>query len=244
MSTNRPFCLSIAGFDPTAGAGVLADVKTFESFGVYGMAIITSNTLQTDSKFVDVHWIELKDILNQMELLMNVYDFKALKIGLVENFETLFHIISTAKRISPAIQIVWDPILRSSSGYDFFKIELEQLRFLEQNCTLITPNWDEFIALWGKDPELLPKMVAAILIKGGHRTDKPGCDMLYHNGSLTEIAGEPFNGISKHGTGCVLSSAIGANLANGASLFESCTAAKFFIEKFILSNNTNLGYHL
>lgn len=245
MKSNRPYCLSIAGFDPTAGAGVLADVKTFESVGVYGMCIITSNTLQTDNEFVGVEWVEWKTIQKQMTLLMNKYDFKALKIGLVKNAEILHKIIRLAKELNPQIIIVWDPILKSSSGFNFHSKGSIALRYLEENCTLITPNWDEFRTLWEVDPTKYATKTneCSILLKGGHRTDKIGCDVLYSSGTSMEIIGDSFCGLSKHGTGCVLSSAITANLATGASLTDSCIRAKKYIEKFILSNNTNLGYH-
>src|SRR5665647_366277 len=115
MKSNRPYCLSIAGFDPTAGAGVLADIKTVEMLDVYGMGIITSNTLQTDNLFIKVDWVDVETIKKQLETLMNTYDFKAMKIGLVQNFEVLSQIILLAKNINPNLKIVWDPILNSSS---------------------------------------------------------------------------------------------------------------------------------
>lgn len=245
MKNNRPYCLTIAGFDPTAGAGVLADIKTFESFGVYGMGIITSNTSQTDNEFVDVKWIDINDILSQMELVMKKYDFKALKIGLIKDFDTLLQVIQLAKELSPDIHIVWDPILKSSSGFNFHSEQSLQLRYLVDYCSLITPNWNEFETLWDVDPTKFSsvKTTSSILLKGGHRKEKIGCDVLYSAGESIEIPGNSFHGKSKHGTGCVLSAAIAANLANGANLLDSCTIAKSYVEKFILSNDSNLGYH-
>src|SRR5665647_1743400 len=245
MKNNLPFCLTLAGFDPTAGAGVLADIKTFESFGVYGMGIITSNTFQTDNEFIDVQWVDVTDILGQMELLMKKYKFKALKIGLIKDFDTLLQVIRLARELSPDIYIVWDPILKSSSGFNFHSKQSLQLRYLVDYCSLITPNWNEFETLWDIDPTKFStdKTTSSILLKGGHRKEKTGCDVLYSAGQSMEIAGNSFHGKSKHGTGCVLSSAITANLAKGANLLESCTSAKRYVEKFILSNDSNLGYH-
>lgn len=245
MANTRPYCLSIAGYDPTGGAGVMADIKCFELHQVYGMAILTSNTLQTDNQFINAQWIALDIILNQAQVLLEKYDFRALKIGLVENSQVLCSIIQLAKKIKPAIQIIWDPILKSSSGFDFHSKNELALEFLEENCTLITPNWDEFVNLWGTDTEILKlrKPSSSILIKGGHRKEKAGCDLLFENDKFTEIEGASFHGKSKHGTGCVLSAAISANIALGNSLFESCREGKRYVEKFILSNETNLGYH-
>ncbi|MFT3751593.1 MAG: hydroxymethylpyrimidine/phosphomethylpyrimidine kinase [Paludibacter sp.] len=245
MNSNRPYCLTVAGFDPTAGAGVLADSKTFEMLEVYGMGIITSNTLQTDSLFIDVEWINIETIKKQLETLLKNYDFEALKIGLVQNFDMLRQIISVAKSINPDIKIVWDPILKSSSGFDFHAKGSLELSFLEENCTLITPNWNEFETLWRTDHDILKerKPKTAVLIKGGHRLEKTGCDLLFEKGNYIEIPGTSFHGKSKHGTGCVLSAAIVANLAKGGSLIESCVYAKTYVEKFILSSDLNLGYH-
>ena len=245
MAPTRPFCLSIAGYDPTGGAGVLADVKTFESNGVYGMGIITANTLQTDDHFLAVEWISMDVILNQLQLLLEKYDFQGLKIGLVENSETLCSVIRLAKQLKPELQIIWDPILKSSSGFDFHSKKELALAFLEENCTLITPNWEEFVQLWGAVPEVLKQRIprCSILIKGGHRKEKVGCDLLFENGKFTEIEGAPFYGKSKHGTGCVLSAAISANMALGNDLLTSCKNGKKYVEKFIFSNETNLGTH-
>jgi hydroxymethylpyrimidine/phosphomethylpyrimidine kinase len=245
MNSNRPDCLTVAGFDPTAGAGVLADSKTFEMLEVYGMGIITSNTLQTDSLFIDVEWVGIETIKKQLETLLKNYDFKALKIGLVQNFEMLYQIISVTKSMNPDLKIVWDPILKSSSGFNFHAKDSLELSFLEENCTLITPNWNEFETLWGTDPDILTerKPKTAVLIKGGHRQEKTGCDLLVENGNYTEIPGTSFHGKSKHGTGCVLSAAIAAYLAKGYNLMDSCTKAKNYVEAFILSNDLNLGYH-
>jgi hydroxymethylpyrimidine/phosphomethylpyrimidine kinase len=245
MNNNRPYCLSIGGYDPTAGAGVLADIKTVEMLEAYGMAIITSNTLQTDSLFITVDWVSTETIKKQLETLMKTYSFKALKIGLIQDFDMLHQIITAAKCLNPQLKIVWDPILKSSSGFNFHTKDALEINFLEENCTLITPNWNEFETLWGADPEILierqPK--SSILLKGGHRKDKAGCDLLYTNGQFSEIAGKTFGGKSKHGTGCVLSAAITAYLSKGHSLADSCTKAKAYVEQFILSNDTNLGYH-
>jgi len=244
MKSNRPYCLSVAGFDPTAGAGVLADIKTAEMLDVYGMSIITSNTLQTDNLFIHVDWVDVETIKKQLETLLKTYDFKAMKIGLVQSFEVLSQIITTTKSINPNLKIVWDPILNSSSGFNFHTKDSLELSFLEQNCTLITPNWNEFETLWGTETEIFKgrKPKTAILIKGGHRVEKIGSDLLYENGNFTEIPGKSFQGKSKHGTGCVLSAAITANLAKGKSLIDCCTQAKTYVEEFIFSNDLNLGY--
>jgi len=83
MSEIRPFVLTIAGFDPSGGAGVLADVKTVEQHQVYGLAIITGNTIQTENEFLKMEWIPIDFVLESIEILFNKYEIKAVKIGIV-----------------------------------------------------------------------------------------------------------------------------------------------------------------
>ena len=85
MNKKRPYVLSIAGYDASAGAGVLADVKTFESIGVYGVAVTTCITYQNDNKFAGVHWLSKKKIKNQLYPILEAYKIEYVKIGLIEN---------------------------------------------------------------------------------------------------------------------------------------------------------------
>lgn len=244
-NTERTFCLTIAGYDPTAGAGVLADVKTFEMHQVYGMAVITCNTLQTDNEFINIQWIDDEIILNQTSVILNKYEFKSIKIGLIKNLKILIDLLILIKDKQPNAFVIWDPILKSSSGFEFHNQKNLAINQIQQKCSLITPNWEEFEKLWGADIKVLieQNISAAVLIKGGHRHDKKGTDILYQNGIFTEIDGISFGGKTKHGTGCVLSAAICANIAIGLSLHQSCINAKKYIELFIHSNHSNLGFH-
>src|ERR1035437_5718713 len=94
---NRPFVLSIAGFDPSAGAGVLADVKTFEACGAYGMGVVSALTYQNDVSFEKVEWLELSQIIEQIKVLQKRFQFDFIKIGLIENLEVLNGLISYLK---------------------------------------------------------------------------------------------------------------------------------------------------
>ncbi len=80
MSENRPFVLTIAGFDPSAGAGILADIKTFEQLKTYGIAIPTAYTIQTENQFVEMEWVTIEKVLFQIELFLKAYKIKAIKI--------------------------------------------------------------------------------------------------------------------------------------------------------------------
>jgi hydroxymethylpyrimidine/phosphomethylpyrimidine kinase len=100
MSEDRPFVLSIAGFDPSAGAGVLADVKTFEQHRVNGLAIITANTIQTANTFYKIQWTNLDFVIGSMTILFTNYEIKAVKIGIVPSLDYLKEIVCTIKNLS------------------------------------------------------------------------------------------------------------------------------------------------
>jgi hydroxymethylpyrimidine/phosphomethylpyrimidine kinase len=97
MSPNRPFVVSIAGFDPTAGAGVLTDIKTFEQHRVYGFAITTANTIQTENQFLSIQWTDIAFVLRSIEELFKNYPIKAVKIGIVPSLAYLQEIVLALK---------------------------------------------------------------------------------------------------------------------------------------------------
>jgi len=260
MEANRPIVLSIAGLDPCAGAGLLADIKTFEEHKVYGLGIATAQTIQTESKFISIKWNDEKEILTALETMLSQYNIKAIKIGIVENISRLKTIVSHINEKKPAIKIVWDTVIRSTTGFDFWSGEMneETLKELLLMTYLITPNYNEAIKLQpSSNAKEAAKALSAfcnVLLKGGHNEEDKGVDYLYLKTNqdiqaeaviaplLRGGAGEGL--ISpKHGSGCVLSSAIAANLALGFDLLTSCTNAKQYIERFLSSNESLLGYH-
>lgn len=238
MSDNRPYCISIAGFDPSGGAGVLADIKTFEAHKVQGFGVATAITYQNDQRFNGLRWISTSEIEAQLAPLKK-FPVEVAKIGLVENMKMLEFIIVQLMMLNPNMYIIWDPVLKASSGFDFQNLSDRLISFIG-SINLITPNQMEYNEL----QHILEQSPCDVLLKGGHRNDLPGSDTLITDIGEVVIAGKPFeNKIDKHGTGCVLSSAIAANLSLGMELKEACNLAKKYVEKFIQSNETNLGYH-
>lgn len=234
----RPYCLSIAGFDASAGAGVLSDVKTFESNGVYGLGVNSAITYQNDERFDGVEWMSLESIKAQLKPLAK-YNVEVVKIGLIESFDVLKEVLRYVRSLYPNAKVIWDPILKASAGFTFHLKCGLNAEFLEY-IDIITPNAEEYEALRLD----LRKLTTITLLKGGHRTDKKGVDTLFYNGKEIDIEGIAMpNKIDKHGTGCVLSSAIAANLAKGFDIEEAARCGKRYIENFIQSNKTNLGYH-
>jgi hydroxymethylpyrimidine/phosphomethylpyrimidine kinase len=234
MQTARPYVVSIAGFDPSAGAGVLADCKTFEQLGVYGFGVCSALTVQSDDEFVKVQWLSTQQIIEQLQPLTAKFTITACKIGIIESLDTLQTIVYFLKQHNPDIFIVWDPVLKASAGFAFHTdVTAQQL----ESINLVTPNYDEWQRL------SFPATNCAVLLKGGHRPDATGTDTLYEGNESTVIEPGVDKVFPKHGSGCVLSAAITAQLAKGDMLPDACCHAKRYIETFLNSNETLLGYH-
>jgi hydroxymethylpyrimidine/phosphomethylpyrimidine kinase len=258
MSANRPFVLTIAGFDPSAGAGILADIKTFEQLRVYGLAINTANTIQTENEFSDIQWTDLTFVLKSLEKLFNNYTIKAIKVGIVPSLEYLKQIVFTIKRLSPKTKIVWDTILKSSTEFNFLTIESRNdLTEILNHIDLITPNFNEIKIIF---PNFTPlscfinslsflrggsykEIKCSVLLKGGHNPNEMGVDYLYTENEVHQLLPKKGECYEKHGSGCVLSAAITANLALGQNLKTACENAKIYTENYLLSNSTKLGFH-
>lgn len=255
MPKERPCVLSIAGFDPSGGAGILADIKAFEQHKVLGMGVVTGLTFQNDSEFEGVKWISTDEIILQTEILKRKYKFQFIKVGMLESLESLEEIISKVKSqkhvvsgVEPS-KIIWDPIIKTSSGFDIHKnFEKEKLISILKNIYLLTPNTDEIKILSGENDEMKAAKELSkycnLFLKGGHSEKNKGKDYLFTtDGQLFPFKAKKISEIGKHGSGCVLSSSITANLANGNNLQRACLKGKDYVTKFLMSNKTLLGFH-
>ncbi|KQT24699.1 hypothetical protein ASG22_11965 [Chryseobacterium sp. Leaf405] len=244
MQGERPFVMSIAGYDPSGGAGLLADIKTFEQLKVQGLGVCTAITIQTASQCLSLNWQPLEEVLTAIKVLMKNYHVEAVKIGVVKNTEFLSEIIKTIQLNNSEAKVVWDPVLKSTSEFSFFDLNtISELKNVLAEIDLITPNYHEYQVLKENLFENLENY-CPVLIKGGHRKDQLGIDILMENGK--EISIQPNNETyfyPKHGSGCVLSSAIASHLAKGENLEHACKKGKLYIEKFLISNSTLLGFH-
>jgi hydroxymethylpyrimidine/phosphomethylpyrimidine kinase len=249
VKKQRPYVLSIAGFDPSGGAGVLADIKTFEQLGVYGFGVTTAITFQTDSMFKGLEWLDKKSIKKQLYPLLKNYKIKFVKIGLIRDLKLLEELLELLKAYNKKIKIIWDPVLKASAGYDFHKkISRKHLPHIFKAVDMITPNWEEIVALSGEEDPVKGAIKISewcnVYLKGGHSVETPATDMLWINKHLDILHPETITELEKHGTGCILSSAIVANLALGHGWRRSCELAKTYTLRILLSNETNLGYHV
>ncbi|MBI5219103.1 MAG: hydroxymethylpyrimidine/phosphomethylpyrimidine kinase [Bacteroidia bacterium] len=244
----RPYVLSIAGFDPSGGAGILADIKTYEAHRVTGLGVATCITYQNENKFEQVDWLKAKQIKNQIAVLFDAYKIKYVKIGLIENFKILKQIVTYLHKINPEIKIVWDPIFKASAGFCFHQdITAETIENICKKIYLITPNRDEIQKIYPDKTALEGAKTLSeycnVYLKGGHDEENKGRDHLFTKSSYQNYRPKKIIKNSKHGSGCVFSAALTANLAKGFKLHKTCLKSKSYITKFLDSNNSLLGYH-
>jgi hydroxymethylpyrimidine/phosphomethylpyrimidine kinase len=238
----RPYILSIGGFDPTGGAGVLADIKTFEQHKTLGLAVNTCNTIQNEDEFQTVNWLEEKIIIEQIEVLTNKYKIDFVKVGLIPNFKLLENI----KKITNCKVLLVDPIFKASVGYDFKTSTSELLKQLDY-IDILTPNWEEMKLISPNKDELKAAEELSnntiIYLKGGHNSKDVGKDFLFEKGKMKPYRPKTKRASAKHGSGCIFSASLLSNLAKGISLHQSCLKAKQYISKVLDSNTGKLAYH-
>jgi hydroxymethylpyrimidine/phosphomethylpyrimidine kinase len=248
---DRPSVLVVAGYDQSAGAGVLSDIKTLEAHGIYGYAAITGLTFQNEREIRRVEWLALKDIIEQIDLCFASAAFHWVKIGITPSIGMAGAIIDHIRQHNPGVRIVLDPVIRAGSGQAFWGELTEEWESLAARCYLITPNWEEIGWLFpGEDIDARCAAMTRegrlhIYLKGGHNQEYPGRDYLWSDGEVQVLDAMVDVGaiFPKHGSGCVLSSALTANLALGFPLPIAAERAKRYIERFLSSNKTLLGWH-
>lgn len=249
MVHTRPVVLSIAGLDPTGGAGLLADVKTFEQHRCLGFGVASALTVQTENTFHRADWLPLTTILDQAAPLFEQYAVSAVKIGVMENFTVLDSLVRWITARRAGIRIVWDPVLAASAGFRFVDcIEPARLQEVLRHIYLVTPNAPEARQLAGADnaQEAARRLAAYgnVYLKGGHLAENTGTDYLYEAEQVTTFLPGILPAWPKHGSGCILSSAIASNLAWGKSLPRACAEGKEYIERILNSNENLLAYHV
>lgn len=243
--------LTIAGSDTCAGAGIQADLKTFSANGVYGQTVITALTAQNTMGVNDV--LEVPDDFFREEIDAVCSDIfpDAVKIGMVESSAKIRIIFEGIEKYN-LMHIVLDPLMISTSGHKLLQDEavgtLTEMLF--PKAELITPNIPEAEELVKDSIDSEEKMRFAakalsqkyhtnVLIKGGHFDGDP-IDVLHEkNGEMHIFYGKRIENKDTHGTGCVLSSAIAANLSKGFSLYEAVSRAREFLQGAIQA-----GLHL
>ncbi len=251
MARRLEYVLSVAGFDPSGGAGVLADAKTFENQKVMGLGVVSAVTYQHESLYVGTKWLPFEEIQRQLDPLFEKYKIDWVKVGLIQDFEVLTRLVDYLVFRNPKVKIILDPILKPTAAKESFseQINCDKFRTIAPKLFMITPNWEEIkLLLPDQDPIEGASTLSAdchVFLKGGHRTEKLGYDTLFVKRGQKSFSYKSKQHVKypKHGSGCVLSSAILSNLAKGYTLHKSCLLAKRYIEDFLNSNSTLLGWH-
>jgi len=244
--------LTIAGSDSSGGAGIQADLKTFEAFGVFGTSALTVLTAQNTAGVRAIQEIPSSFIEEQIQAVLNDFDVAAIKIGMLYSKEIIEAVGDIIKDLS--IPIVFDPVFISKAGSPLLQADaVEAMKELFKYATLITPNMHEAELLFGYEGEkgeadgvvleALQDSPCPVLIK--HLVAKEGgrvfsVDTLYIGGEIERFSSPILETTNLHGTGCSYSSAIAANLALGKELQEAIATSKEFIYKAIL-NAPNIG---
>lgn len=243
--------LTIAGTDPTGGAGVQADLKTFSAFGVYGASVITALVAQNTQGVRAIHDVPPPFIAEQLATVFDDLTVFAVKIGMLSRPEVIETVARSLERYRVETLVV-DPVMVAASGDRLLVPEaIEALRsVLLPKALLITPNMPEAAALLDEEPaedeaamirqaeRLMRLGCRAVLLKGGHGHGVDSVDILLDAQGLERYSAPRFPTMNTHGTGCTLSSAIAAGLANGQGLRDSVAASKAFITGAIAASDT------
>jgi hydroxymethylpyrimidine kinase/phosphomethylpyrimidine kinase len=249
-----PNALTIAGFDPSGGAGVLADARTFASFGYRASAAITSITFQNDSSATGAVHQTAATVRSQLESLRAEFQFACVKTGMLPTREVVREVARIFRESELPAPVV-DPVMVSSSGMRLMEADALEVFVAEllPVARAVTPNIPEAEALSGlhitSEAEMreAAKIIRgfgarAVLIKGGHLGQKAvgsrqkaeseeAIDVLDDEGAVTVFRAEFIPSANIRGSGCILSAAIAAGLGRGMSLEDSVRQAKSFVRE-------------
>jgi hydroxymethylpyrimidine/phosphomethylpyrimidine kinase len=249
MSTNGhttaapPILLTISGFDPSCGAGMVADLKTFAAHGCYGVAAITSVTVQNTQGVEAVHNTPSAELREQLEILAKDCEIAAVKIGMLGNRGNAV-VIGEFLDAHKFAHVVLDPVMKSSSGTELLDAGGVKYVMTEliKRASVFTPNVPEAEVLTGLEIRDVSAMEAAarklvemgapaVIVKGGHM-DR-AVDVVFDGSELVQLGGDRVKTENMHGTGCTFASALTAQLAAGRGLIEAATLAKAYVTKAI-----------
>ncbi|HHI96286.1 MAG TPA: bifunctional hydroxymethylpyrimidine kinase/phosphomethylpyrimidine kinase, partial [Thermodesulfatator atlanticus] len=233
----RVAAATIAGSDPSGGAGLQTDLRVFTLLGVYAQGVITALTVQNSLGVKGWQPVEGKLVRAQIEALFEDLPPAAVKTGMLANAEIILAVAGALA--DKDVQLVVDPVMVAKGGARL--LEEEALKALREKllplATVITPNIPEAEALVGErieDPEkVLPKLKALgpekVILKGGHLAGEDAVDLLYDGEDMVALKAPRVRGPVGHGTGCTFSAALTAGLAQGISFFEAAQIAKKFV---------------
>lgn len=241
-----PNIVSIAGVDPSGGAGVFADLKAFSALGAYGCAVVTALTAQNTQRVDGVELVSPGFVRQQMATLFDDVRIDAIKIGMLGTSELTGVVAGSLAELAPDTPVVLDPVMIAKSGDALLQPEaVSALRErLLPLATVLTPNLPEAGELLGiSPPDDLPSMKRAaeqlrallaaddawVMLKGGHLANGPATDLLHNGSEMIELTAPRVATKNTHGTGCTLSSSIAALLPVSDSVPQAVERAKAYL---------------
>jgi hydroxymethylpyrimidine/phosphomethylpyrimidine kinase len=245
LTVRRPVALTIAGSDSSGGAGIEADLKTFEAHGVWGAAAVTAVTAQNSLGVQVSDGVAPELVRSQIASVVSDFHVDAAKTGMLVDEPTATTVVETVRQLGVHTLVV-DPVLVSTHGDTLLDLDgIDVLRDdLISLATVVTPNLAEaaVLAQQAVDGRETMEHAAAIigalgppvvLLTGGHLLGESSPDCLYVEGQITWLEAPRLPAVHNHGSGCVLSAAITAGLAKGMEPGDACVAAKRFTERAI-----------
>lgn len=235
--------LTVAGSDPSGGAGIQADLKTATALGVYGASVLTAVTVQDTTGVHGVHEVPLDVVRGQVRSVLSDLDVRAVKVGMLGSPD-LVQVVADLLADVPALVV--DPVMVSTSGHRLLPEEAESAvrDLLVPRATLVTPNLPEAVVLTGLPLGTSPEELAAALcglgagaalVKGGHGSGPSSDDLLLDPDGFVWVCGRRVDTPHTHGTGCTLSAAVAARLAQGVPLREAVADAKAYLSDALVS---------
>jgi hydroxymethylpyrimidine/phosphomethylpyrimidine kinase len=233
-----PLALSVAGFDPSGGAGILADIKTFHSLEVYGTAVITALTAQNVNRVADVEEVSLDFVEKQLDLVMEVYPIRFAKTGMLYSPEMVKLVARKVQEYQ--LQVVVDPVLVAGSGGLLAQEGMVRAlkKYLLPQAVLVTPNLQEAQELSGISIQDEQDAIRAaveigrmvpVVVTGGHLQGRD----IFYQGKIEIIEGELIESSHTHGSGCTYSAAVTGYLSRGLLLEEALVKAAGMVKEAI-----------
>ena len=232
--------LTIGGSDPSGGAGIQSDIKTFQSLGMYGVSVVTAITSQNASNFLDFVPVERKVIRSQFQSIITGFSLSAAKTGMLGTIEIIEEIAELLHGC-PAFPLVIDPVMFSGTGARLLdeRALYPLKKFLVPISSLVTPNLHEAAILSGREVINRKQMAdaakaifdlgaKAVVVKGGHLEDD-AVDIFFDGSTVVPLTGKRVPVKNVHGTGCIFSAAAASFLASGDDLLSSARNAKKFV---------------
>jgi hydroxymethylpyrimidine/phosphomethylpyrimidine kinase len=245
--------LTIAGSDSSGGAGIQADLKTFQIFNVYGSSVITAITAQNTYEIKAIHQIPHQIIAAQISAVMEDIGADAVKVGMLLRKEIVEVVAENIKKFNIKNLIV-DPVMISKSGVRLLEREAEKVLFekLLPLALMLTPNIPETETITEmkikdlNDVKKAAKMIHSmgpqfVLIKGGHLTGQKSIDTLYNGNDFYYFESDKIDTLNLHGVGCTFSAAITANIALKKDIVESVKIAKNYVISTIKNTSFTIG---